>query len=253
MRILAIHAHPDDIEFLMGGTLALLAPAHELTLATFTNGDCGSATHTREEIGRIRPAEAAAAAALLGARYVCLGCHDLEVDFRDELRRETAELLRRVAPDVVFTASPQDYMVDHEMASALVRDACFSAPVPLYATGRPEAAPPLAKVPYLLYADPIELTDYFGRPVEPMFVVDVSLTMDTKTAMLACHASQREWLRKHHGIDAYIETMKHWSAARGALIGAPYAEGFRQHLGHSFPRGDILAALLGDKTRRLQP
>jgi len=253
VRILAIHAHPDDIEFLMGGTLALLAPAHELTLATFTNGDCGSATHTREEIGRIRPAEAAAAAAMLGARYVCLMQHDLELDFRDGLRRETAELLRRTAPDVVMTASPQDYMADHEMASALVRDACFNAPVPLYDTRRPDAAPPLAKVPCLLYADPIELTDHLGRPVEPMFAVDVSAAMETKTALLACHASQREWLRKHHGIDAYIETMKQWSAARGARIGTAYAEGFRQHLGHSFPRDNVLAALLGDKVRKLWP
>ncbi len=251
MRILAMHAHPDDIEFLMGGTLALLAPAHELTFATFTNGDCGTATHTREEIGRIRMAEGAKAAALLGATFRCLEQHDLELELRNELRWEVVELMRRAKPDIVMTASPECYMVDHEIASAIVKDACFAAPVPNYDTRKPDRAPPLAKVPYLYYADPVELTDKFGRPVTPMFAVDVSTVIAKKVDLLACHASQRDWLRKHHGMDAYIETMKTWSGERGKLIGAAYAEGFRQHLGHSYPHDNILATLLGDKVKEV--
>ena len=69
--------------------------------------------------------------------------------------------------------------------------------------------------------------------------------METKTAMLACHASQREWLRAHHGTDEYLDSMRNWSAARGKLIGTAAAEAFVQHRGHSYPRNDLLAELLG--------
>ena len=58
-RILAIHAHPDDVEFQCAGTLALLAQrGHHLTIATMTPGDCGSAELGPEEIGFVRREEA---------------------------------------------------------------------------------------------------------------------------------------------------------------------------------------------------
>ena len=68
-KILAIHAHPDDVEFLAGGTMALLAGlGHDLTIATFTPGDCGSKQLDAEEIAAVRRQEAANAAARIGAR-----------------------------------------------------------------------------------------------------------------------------------------------------------------------------------------
>ena len=75
--------------------------------------------------------------------------------------------------------------------------------------------------------------------------VDVSAVMETKARMLACHASQRDWLRKHHGMDHYIETMRDWSAHQGRSCGVAYAEGFRQHLGHSYPQDNLLGNILG--------
>jgi hypothetical protein len=62
--------------------------------------------------------------------------------------------------------------------------------------------------------------------------------------MLKCHASQREWLLQHHGVDEYTESQKRWSAARGAEIGVAYGEGFRQYRGHAYPKDNILLELL---------
>jgi hypothetical protein len=77
------------------------------------------------------------------------------------------------------------------------------------------------------------------------FYVDVSDAMAQKEAMLKCHASQREWLMKHHGIDEYIESMRRWCAEAGGRIGVAYAEGFRQHRGHAYPQENRLRELVG--------
>src|SRR3954471_3337878 len=88
IRVLALHAHPDDIEFQCAGTLALLREAGcYLTLATMTPGDCGSAEHGAEAISAIRRAEAKAAADLVEAEYVCLEFRDLAIVNDDESRR----------------------------------------------------------------------------------------------------------------------------------------------------------------------
>jgi hypothetical protein len=81
--------------------------------------------------------------------------------------------------------------------------------------------------------------------VEPGFCIDISGVLERKAEMLCCHASQREWLLKHHGIDEYVTTMREWSAARGRQCGVAAAEGFRQHLGHSYPQDNVLGELLG--------
>src|SRR5262249_17283660 len=127
-RILALHAHPDDVEFQCAGTLALLQAAGcHVTIATMTPGDCGSAEHDADAIAAIRRGEARAAAELIGADYLCLEFRDLAIFNDDESRRRVTEALRRVRPDLVLTAPPVDYLCDHEMTSLLVRDACFGA------------------------------------------------------------------------------------------------------------------------------
>ena len=68
--------------------------------------------------------------------------------------------------------------------------------------------------------------------------------------MLCRHASQREWLLKHHGMDEYVNAMRAWAAARGRQCGVPFAEGFRQHLGHGYPQNNLLGDLLGSLAPR---
>ena len=245
-NILAIHAHPDDVEILAGGTMALLADlGHAITIATFTPGDCGSRELGPEEIAAVRRQEAANAAALIGARYLCLEMRDLAIFPDDASRRWVTETLRRARPDLVLTASPVDYHCDHEAAGALVRDACFGAPAPNYGTRVEAPAPPLARIPHLYFMDPVEGRDRDGRLVEPDFIVDVAATFARKRAMLAEHASQRTWLRQHHGIDNYLDEMERWTRQRGELVGVGYGEGFRQYRGHAYPQDGLLEELLG--------
>src|SRR6478752_243237 len=139
--ILAIHAHPDDIEFLAGGTMAMLAASgNRVVFVTMTPGDCGSHRHGPDEIAAIRRREAASAARLAGAEYRCAEFRDLTIFSDDPSRRRVVEILRQVRPEVILTSAPADYMCDHEATSALVRDACFAAPAPNYHTNAAEPA-----------------------------------------------------------------------------------------------------------------
>jgi LmbE family N-acetylglucosaminyl deacetylase len=242
---LAILAHPDDAEFLCAGTLLRLVREHcwQVHIATMTSGDCGSAELPPEEISSIRRAEGKRAAELLGGHYHCLEERDLLVFYNERILERVTRLVREVRPELVLTHSPADYMVDHEMTSTVVRAATFAAPIPnfLHNHGLP---PPLAQIPHLYYCDPIEGKDLLGQDVAPSCFIDISRVIDEKAQLLACHASQRAWLLKHHGVDQYLQAMRDWAAKRGRACGVAYAEGFRQHRGHSYPPADWLRELL---------
>ncbi len=236
--VLAIGAHPDDVEFLCAGTLALLqAKGWGVHCATMTPGDCGSATRTRGEISDIRRKEAAASAALLNGRYSCMDCDDVFILYDRLTVLKVTKLIRMVKPAIVFTMSPEDYMVDHEVTSTVVRTACFSAGMTNIDTGGIE---PFLSIPYLYYMDPVEGKGILGNAVHATTIVDISSTMGKKEQMLLCHESQRSWLKAHHGIDEYLESMRGLARQRGTTVGVACAEGFRQHLGHAYPQDNIL-------------
>ena len=126
-RALALMAHPDDAEIFAGGVLTLLRrKGWEIHIASMTPGDAGSNTHSPSEISRIRRGEAAQAAELIEASYACLDQRDLRIFYDEPTLRTVVEHVRTVAPTVVFTHPPSDYMLDHEMTSRLVRAACFA-------------------------------------------------------------------------------------------------------------------------------
>ena len=130
-----------------------------MTIATMTPGDCGSAEHDCETIAEIRRGEARAAAAIIGADYLCLEFRDLAIFNDDDSRRRVTEALRRARPDIILTRSPVDYHCDHEMTSLLVRDACFAASCPNYATRQWDPAPPSPGIPHLYFVDSLEGID----------------------------------------------------------------------------------------------
>ena len=244
--VLSILAHPDDAEFLCAGTMMRLVRAHgwQAHIASMTPGDCGSAELGPDAISRIRRTEGARAARSIGAHYHCLEERDLQIFYNDRALEKVTRLLREVRPRVLLTHSPADYMLDHEMTSTLVRAAAFGAPAPNFLAERGHG-PPVDHIPHLYYCDPIEGKDLFGRDVAPGFCIDISAVVEDKATMLACHASQRDWLLKHHGMDQYVQAMRDWGGHRGAGCGVACAEGFRQHLGHSYPQDNLLGTLLG--------
>jgi N-acetylglucosamine malate deacetylase 1 len=243
---LAILAHPDDTEFLCAGTLVRLQKEHgwQIHIASMTAGDCGTAEYPPDEIARIRRGEGAAAAAAIGAGYTCLEERDLRVVYGEGPIEKVVRLINKVGASVVFTHSPDDYHLDHEETSKIVRAGTFAAPIGNYLHGR-HLHPPIEHIPHLFYCDPVDGVDSFGNPIPAGFRIDISSAIEDKVRMLACHDSQRAWLRKHHGVDELVDSMKAWSSKQGKAAGVAYAEGFRQHLGHSYPKDNILTELLG--------
>lgn len=239
---LAFLAHPDDAEFLCAGTLIrLVAVGWQVHILTATAGDLGSMTQDRWQIAARRTAEGAKAAALIGAQYHCLNEQDTLVCYDKPTLQKAFDTFRRIAPSLVFTHAPKDYMIDHEMVSLLTRAASFAYPIP-HASTHPRH--PQSQIPYLYYCDPIEGRDPSGQLVEPTTLIDISAQIETKAHMLACHESQRSWLLEHHGMDEYVESMCRHGVLRGKAIGVAAAEAFVQHRGHAYPADDLLSALL---------
>jgi N-acetylglucosamine malate deacetylase 1 len=220
VNVLAVGAHPDDLEILCGGTLArFVQEGHEVVMCNATLGDRGSFVHTSEEIAAIRGEEAKRAAHICGAEHMTLGLHDTEVNAADPAqRRLVVDLVRDARPDLIITHHPQDYMGDHNEISRLIFDCSFYATLPLYETGKP----PHDAVTPVYYMDTI-----MGLGFQPTEYVDVSDVIETKAAMLEAHDSQLSWLRDHDGIDI-VEQMRTCARFRGLQSGARYAEGFVQ-------------------------
>ena len=218
MRVLAVGAHPDDLEILCGGTLArFVQEGHEVVMCNATLGNRGSFEHSSEEIAEIRLGEARRAAEIAGARHVTLGFTDGEVDASDPHQRAAVvDLVRNVRPDLIITHSTGDYMSDHDETSRLVFACSFHATLPLLETGTPHHD----SVTPIYYMETV-----MGVGFQPTEYVDVTSTIETKVAMLEAHESQLTWLRDHDGIDV-VEQMRAVTRFRGLQARVRYAEGF---------------------------
>lgn len=246
-RVLAVGAHPDDVELSCSGTLKLLKErGYGISICIISNGDCGSMTESSKNITERRRAEALDAAKLLDAELYQVGEHDLSIEYNNASRRRVTEIIRTVDPCVVFTHPHEDYMSDHEITSRLVRDACFAASMPNYETYSSTPQARATHVPCLYYAAPMDGKDIYGRFIPQSIYVNITEVIHFKARMLACHESQREWLLVQHGIDEYIEYMKRTAQNFGKKIGCSYAEAFRQHLGNAYPQKNILKEILGE-------
>lgn len=242
--VLCLIAHPDDAEFQCAGTMALLAAkGWKVVIATMTPGQAGSDIIGPAEISSIRRAESAASATLLKGDYECLESEDLFITYDKTTLLKAIGLFRKVRPSIVITASPSDYIVDHEVTSKIAQTSCMGAVIPNITLADTN---PIAAVPYLYYCDPIQGKDCFGREIESSIHVDISSVIDIKEKMLCCHESQRSWLLKISKVDSYVIMMKEFSKKKGNVIGSTYAEGFRQHLGFSYPTDNILKMELGN-------
>jgi len=254
MKILGVGAHPDDVELMCAGALARLAQSgHEIATCSVTGPGYGSKTLGPEEIWPIRMKEGAAAAAVLNGTFYCANGRDKHFIFNEEVRNRLCEIFRKVAPNIVFAPSPQDYVFDHDFSSALARDCATACTAPTFVTGMYPAAPPVPKVPYLYYCEPVWHMDIFGNPVRSTTFVDITGVVDKKRQMLACHESQIKFMPKHFGSATELTTMfEPWCLDNGRIAGFQYAEAFRQHVSPPFPNNNILVELIGAKHIRHQ-
>ena len=248
-RVFAVAAHPDDIEIFMGGTLIRLKQAGcELHYMNIANGCCGSATLDAGEITRVRLGEAQTAAASIGAVFHPPLCDDLEIFYEKTLLARLGAIMREVAPDILLTLSPADYMEDHQNASRLAVAAIFFRNIRNYSTIPPRG--PVFQPVTVYHAQPYGNRDQLGQVVRPAQFVDIGGVMAEKTAMLACHRSQKEWLDVSQGLDSYLTAMQDFASEVGAMSGRyAWAEGWRRHhhLGFCAPESDPLAALVGPR------
>jgi len=247
--VIAIAAHPDDIEFYMAGTLLLLGKAGwELHYLNVASGSCGSNQLSAARTRAVRKRESKQAAQILGAHFHGSLVDDLEIVYELKTLRRLAALLREVNPGVVLTHSPQDYMEDHTNTCRLAVSAAFSRGMPNFRTMPPRAA--VASEVALYHAMPHGLQDPLRNPVHPGAYVDTASVHSVKRDALLAHQSQKDWLDASQGMGSYVEAMDEMSLKLGRMSGKfKHAEGWRQHLHYGFGRenSDPLSEVLGRK------
>lgn len=218
MRVLAIAAHPDDIEYLCAGTLARFEQqGADIFVSNLCNGDKGHYDIKPPELAQIRKEEAEKSARILGAEIQGGFFGDLDIFVDRESLKKVVELIRVARPDLIITLSPDDYMADHTVTSKLVINASFAATVPNYVTDHTFHS----IIPPIVFMDTIA-----GLQFNPTEYVDITSVIETKEKMLLCHQSQAKWLKEHDNID-YIEQMRRLASFRGQQCGVKYAEAFQ--------------------------
>jgi LmbE family N-acetylglucosaminyl deacetylase len=219
MNILAIAAHPDDVELCCAGTLArYVGEGHRVCMAIFTCGNMGDLKVPPAELAELRKAESEAAASLLGARLLWPAITDELVFPNEEQRRVMIDLLRQVDPDVILTHGPTDYHPDHRYVSQLVFDSYFQKGLP-FLPGQAEPACRFGQA-QVYYMDNVA-----GVGFVPSEYVDITETFEIKREMLRCHQSQLRGMSEMASADI-LEMIHVQSRFRGYAAGCRYAEGF---------------------------
>lgn len=225
MRILAIGAHPDDVEWQCSGTLALCKErGDEIFIAVATNGNVGTGDPkiTREMIAETRHKEAQVAADLLGAHLIWMNFDDEFLMDNRETRERFIDAIREARPDVMLIHSAADHHPDHRLASSIARDARIPASVPLVETKFPATHIPTV----------FEFDTELGNHFEPEFYVDVTRVIELKQQLLNSHKSQASWMKHVFGTE-FTENMMVQGRFRGAQACTQYAEAFK--LLHDWP------------------
>lgn len=222
LRVLAVGAHPDDLEILCGGTLAKYSKlGHTVIMAHLLNGDKGHYNMDPQEIAKIREKEAKNAGEVIKAKVFTLDISDGYLFSNPETREKVVDLIRMTQPDVILTHSPLDYIADHVTTSRIVCDASYYSIVPLFKT----TVKSFEKVPPVFFMDTLS-----GINFMPTEYVDITNTFKIKKEMLKQHKSQLTFLKKHHKTDM-LKNIELVSMFRGQQCNVKYAECFCQYGG----------------------
>lgn len=224
-RALIVTAHPDDAEFLCGGTIAKLCDMGlDVTLCVATSGDKGTRDQSLrpQELAAMREAEQRAAAKVLGLhRVVFWGMPDGFLEETHELRGQVVKLIRTLKPDLMI--SWDGYRAgfnhtDHRVIGRVVRDALFpAAHDPLYYAylGREGIGP--HRTAELLLAG----------AQDPDFHVDIGRYLEAKADAILCHASQIDGRSRDEILKNWVGDPKRRRETR-KRTGYDYAESFRR-------------------------
>jgi N-acetylglucosamine malate deacetylase 1 len=220
MTILAVGAHPDDVEICCFGTLArCVERGDKVVVCSVTNGNLGHATIDQDQLRMIRMMEGARAAETIGATYCTLDIDDMHVDCTNlETRLKLTDLIRAVGPHLIITHDPEDYHPDHTSTSRLVFYCSMQATLPQVTTKNPA----IKQHCNIYYMDKVG-----GGIFIPTEYVDISETFEQKKNALACHISQVQWLKQHDGVDL-LHAIEVLSEYRGMQCGARYAEAYKK-------------------------
>ena len=218
-RLLVVAAHPDDLETMCGGTIALLAARGVAVFsANCTLGDIGAQDDrlSRSALAAMRLAETEDAARVLGIEQVFnLGRHDGELLPDLTLRADIARLYRLTRADTLLTFDPYwtgQIHPDHRAAAQAALDAFMPSKMPLY---RPEQLNELGAEP-----GQISRIFLFATDRNPDVVIDVTPVYEKKIAACAAHVSQ------FPDGAASLEWLKEIDRGRGAPGGATFGESF---------------------------
>ena len=238
-RAIAIASHPDDIEFMMAGTLLRLKElGYEIHYMTIADGALGGNMLCHSELAARRRSEAKAAAEMAGAVYHEAITHDLEVFYNTEQLTKVVRVIREVDPEIVLTHGPFDYMEDHINAGRLATSAAFCRGMGNFRGV--EDLKPVSTDVCVYHSLPLSLCDQLNRPVIPDVFVDVTSVIDIKRKMLNCHQTQKQWLDESQGMDAYLDDMVNRAKVMGDLCGfCKYAEGWIRHNPNGFCPNDF--------------
>lgn len=204
-RVLAIGAHPDDVEIGCGGTLAKCAAAGDsVSHLVVTSGEAGSDTIPPKTLARTREAEARRAGKALGAAKVeFLRLRDGLTSYSRADKIALVNRIRALRPDVVFVHARSDAFPDHRVVHELAMAALTAAAGPWYQESR---------------GAPWQVGSVLGYEVwHPLnayqLAVDITPTLEMKLKALRCHASQMAAI-------AYDEAAAGLARYRGAMSGA---------------------------------
>ena len=219
--ILAIGAHPDDVELGCGGTLAkLISEGKTVAVVDLTQGELGT-----RGTNITRAQEAAEATTIMG--YVNRENLKMKDGFlvnSEEYQMEIVKMIRKYQPEIVFSNSIDDRHPDHAKASKLVSDACFLSGLVKIETTLEN----LNQQPWR----PKQIFNYIQwKHITPAFVVDISHFMSTKIEACLAYKTQfydpdsKEPMTPIASKD-FLESLTYRAQDLGRLSGVAYAEGF---------------------------
>ncbi len=220
--VLAIAAHPDDIEMTCAGTILSLG-AQGKTIA--------GVDLTRGELGTRGTPEIRAQEAAEGARLMNLMARE-NMGFRDAFFRNDEQhqlaliaVIRQFRPEIVLTNTPDDRHPDHGRASELVVDACFYAGLRQIKTVSKDGKPQEAHRPKFVY--------HFiqDRSLKPDFIVDVTPYWNQKLAAIKAYKSQffnpeSNEPQSYISGEPFMKFLESRTREHGHMIGVEFGEGF---------------------------